>query len=65
MGCWRIKYNMENEMGFGGISGLKELSSSYDIGETKLITMYAHYGHLILSSSTAIQSLWQDSAAIV
>ena len=34
---------------------VKELSFSYDIGETTLIPAYTHDGHLILSSLTATQ----------
>ena len=42
-----MKKKMENEMKTRGMQGFKELSSSYYIGETILITVYTHYGNLI------------------
>ena len=42
-----MEKKMENEMETGGIQGFKELKLSYYIGETRLFTMYTHYGNLI------------------
>ena len=36
---------------------VKEFDLSYHIGATLLLTIYTHYGNLILSSSTATQSM--------
>ena len=42
-----MEKKMENEMETGGKKGVKELNSSYYIGETLLFTIYTHYGNLI------------------
>ena len=38
--------NMENDMETGGIKGVKELNSSYYIGEAVLSSKYTHDGNL-------------------